>query len=367
MKGFLTALRSYDWFLISSIALLALIGLVVLYGISVHQTRAITLFHKQALFIALSIAAMVLGGLFDYRIFRNWGWAALLAYGLVIALLIAVLLFGVTVRGAKSWFIVGTFGLQPVEFAKIVLILVLAKYLAGSHIEIHRIRHIVISGLYVIIPTLLILAQPDLGSVVVLFVLWVGMLLIAGIRWRHMAALALLAIVVAVLGWLYALAPYQKDRIISFLNPTEDIRGVGYNRTQALIAIGSGGLFGRGIAHATQTQFGFLPEASSDFILAAIGEIWGAAGLGIVVLLWAIIFWRLKVIAERTENNFARLFIAGFFIIAMMEFFINAAVNFGLLPITGIPSPFVSYGGSSLLAFSLGVGLILSIARISKK
>lgn len=366
MNRFISALKTYDWFLVVSVILLAIVGLVVLYSISVYQTKAIALFYKQLLFVVLGIIVMVGVGLFDYRVFRNWGWAAFIVYCVALVLLIGVLLFGVTVRGAKSWFIIGEFGIQPVEFTKIILILILAKYLALSHIEIHRIRHIIISGLYVLIPTLLILVQPDLGSVAILFVLWFGMLLVSGIKWHHLIAIVLLGIVVAITSWFYVLAPYQKYRIVSFLNPAYDARGIGYNRTQALIAIGSGGVWGRGLGHATQTQFGFLPEASNDFMLAAIGEIWGALGLFCVFILWGIIFWRLKIIAQRSENNFARLFIAGFFIVAMMEFFINAGVNFGLLPITGIPSPFISYGGSSFLAFSLGVGLVLSIARVSK-
>lgn len=274
--------------------------------------------------------------------------------------------FAIEVRGARSWFVIGSFGIQPVEFVKIVLILVLAKYFSLSHIEMHRIQHIVISGFYVLIPILLVLAQPDLSSVFVLIILWFGLMIISGIKLKHFMVLLALALIVGAVGWFYFLQEYQKARILTFLNPQLDPYGTGYNINQALIAIGSGGIFGRGLNEATQSQYGFLPEAHTDFILASIGEIWGLAGLLIIFILWFIIFWRLKVIAESSYNNFARLFIAGFFIVSMMQFFINAAVNFGLLPITGLPSPFLAYGGSSFFAFSAGIGLILSIDRINK-
>ena len=366
MRRLLGALKKYDWFLITAIVLLAAVGLVVIYSISLHQTKVELLFKKQVLFVVVGFLTMIGVGLGDYRIFKNWGWAALLVYLVSLVLLTAVLFFWVEVRGVRSWFIVRDFGLEPVEFVKIVLILVLAKYLAISHIEIHRIQHIAVSGFYALIPAALVLIQPDLGSAIILIVLWLGLMLIAGIRRQHLAMLLAITLVVVALGWFYFLHDYQRGRIISFLNPHLDPQGIGYNRNQALIAIGSGGLWGRGLKHATQSQYGFLPQAPTDFVLAAVGETWGLVGLTAVLGLWLVIFWRLKVIAQRSSNNFAKLFIVGFFLVAMMQFFINAAVNFGLLPITGIPSPFLSYGGSGFLAFSAGIGLILSIDRLNK-
>lgn len=366
MRAALRAFRKYDWFLIVAVVLLSLGGLVVIYSIAQHQSKIELLFYKQLAFIGIGFVTMLTLGRVDYRIFKNWGWAALIAYIGILVVLVAVLFFGIEVRGAKGWFVAGRFGFQPVEFTKIILILVLAKYLSLSHIEIHRLQHIVVSGLYVAIPTALVLAQPDLGSVLIVVALWVAMMVIAGIKLKQLLILGLLAVVGIALSWLYLLQDYQKTRVLAFLNPSLDPLGAGYNRNQALIAIGSGGVWGRGLSEATQAQFGFLPEAHTDFILAAIAETWGLVGLLGVFGLWLVIFWRLMSIAERSSNNFARLFIAGFFVVVMIQLFINAAVNFGLLPITGIPSPFLSYGGSGYLALSLGIGLILSIERINK-
>ncbi|RJQ14210.1 rod shape-determining protein RodA [Candidatus Parcubacteria bacterium] len=366
MKGFIRILKSYDWMLIISILLLSGIGLLVMYGIAQHQDKVLQLFYKQSLFIFLGFLIMLFVGAFDYRIFRNWGWASLIAYLAVIVLLVGVLFFGITARGSKSWFVIGLFGIQPVEFAKIVVILVLAKYFGLSHIEIHRPLHIFISGFYVLLPTILVLAQPDLGSVIIILLLWLGLMMIAGIKARHFIILGVIALIIAIAGWMYFLQPYQKNRILTFLNPSLDPLGAGYNRNQALIAIGSGGLFGRGLDGATQSLYGFLPEAANDFMLAAIGESFGLVGVVGVFGLWLLIFWRLSLIARASPNNFSRLFIAGFFIVAMVQFFINAGANFGLLPITGIQSPFISYGGSGFIAFSFAVGLILSINRINK-
>lgn len=361
MRTWIEHIRRFDWFLLGAILMIAILGLILLSNMAHYQSKIEPIFKKQVVVVVLGIMAIFLGSFFDYRIFKNWSWAVLLFYIASVLFLIAVLLWGSVARGSRSWFSVWSFGFQPVEMAKLALIIVLAKYFSTSHIEIHRWQHIFVSGFYFLIMFGLVLLQPDLGSAVTLFLVWLGVMLIAGIGWKKLCILGLIGICIAAFAWVSFLKPYQKNRIITFLNPSLDPLGVSYNRQQAMIAIGSGGWFGKGLSDATQSQYGFLPEVYNDFIISAFAEAWGFLGIVGLCTLWLIIMFRINKIAVHAENNFARLFTAGFLILALSHFLINAGVNFGLLPITGISSPFLSAGGSQFLIFALGVALIENI------
>jgi rod shape determining protein RodA len=276
--------------------------------------------------------------------------------------LILLFFFAPEIRGTKSWYKIGPVSIDPTEFTKIVLLLILAKYFSMRHVEMYRIVHILISGLYVLIPSVLIFLQPDLGSVLVLISLWVGVLIISGIKVRHFFLLLLLAILIFSIGWKTFLKEYQKERILSFLFPKiSDPLRVSWSQNQAKIAIGSGGLFGKGIKKGSQTQLGFLTEPQTDFIFAAISEEMGFLGTSLLFFLFLILIWRIFKISHSAKANFTRIFSLGYAFLLVSQIFIHVGTNLGILPIVGISLPLVSYGGSSLLANFIALGMIQSI------
>ena len=247
------------------------------------------------------------------------------------------------------------------EATKFALIALLAKYFSSRHTDFGLIRHIFISGFYVFIPTLLILLQPDLGSATLIIAIWVGMMLISGIRIRHLLIILMIFSILAGIGWGFFLKDYQKARILTFLAPTKDPLGQGYNVNQSIIAIGSGGFWGKGLGHGSQSQLNFLPEQHTDFIFATIAEEWGFFGISSILILWGIIFWRLFITAMGATTNFARLFIFGFMILLLAHISINIGMNMGFFPVTGIPLPLLSYGGSNLITMLATFGIIQNI------
>ena len=356
---FLYFLKKLDWVLIISVLLLTIIGLLSIFSTSFYHEKSY--FYKQAIFIIVGLFLMFVFAFIDYRLFRNHSIFLLVLYFISIFLLIVVLFLGKS-RGAASWFGLGFFNIEPVEFAKLIMILIFAQYFSLRHIELYRLRHIIISGIYTALVVGLVFLQPDFGSAMVLVLLWIGVMIIAGIKLRQLLLLFLLGTILFGVAWVGILKSYQKDRITSFLNPYLDPQGTGYHRIQSMIAIGSGQLLGRGLGHGPQSQLNFLPEQHTDFIFASIGEEWGFIGLIIVFALYSLLFFRTIKIAIRAENNFARLFCVGFTIIILSQMFVNIGMNLGLLPITGIPLPFVSYGGSNLLINFVALGVVQSIA-----
>jgi len=260
-----------------------------------------------------------------------------------------------------GWYKIGFLSLDPIEFTKLILIVLLAKYFSMRHVEMYRFRHIIFSGVYVFLPFILIFMQPNLGSALILLILWVGILSISGIKLRHFIALLLCGILVFSLGWFFFLKDYQKARIMSFLTPQGDPRGMNWNQTQAKIAIGSGGFIGQGFGKGSQTQYGFLPEPQTDFVFSAIAEEFGLAGTVVMFAAFLALLWRIIKIAVGAQSNFPRLFAAGFAIIIFSQLFINIGMNLGILPVIGISLPFVSYGGSGLLTMFAGLGILQSI------
>jgi rod shape determining protein RodA len=301
----------------------------------------------------------------DWRWLRRSG--VLVALFLAVCLALVVLSFaGATFKGAQSWFALGGVALQPVDFVKLVLILVLAKYFSRRHVEIAHLRHILVSGLYAILPFVLVFFQPDFGSAIIIFLIWLGVVICAGISKKHLLAVALVGVVSFLILWLFVFAPYQKQRIVTFLNPLTDIQGAGYSSFQSTVAIGSGLWFGKGVGYGTQSRLRFLPEYQTDFIFAAFAEEWGLVGVAILFALFGVVIWRILATAIRGETNFEMLFGIGLVIWLMSHFSVSVGMNLGLLPVTGLPLPFMSYGGSHLLAEFIGLGILMGMRRYSR-
>jgi len=345
--------------LLAPVLALVSFGLISLY--SLGGDNGFVNFQKQILWLVIGFFVMLLVSTFDYRALKNHSMPIMFLYIVSLGLLLGLLFWGVSVRGVESWYHIGPITLEPVEFVKIVMIILLAKYFSMRHIEMYDVRHIVISGIYILLPGLLVFLQPDIGSLMILVSLWLGIIIISGIKIRHLASLMLVGVVALFVLWSFAFADYQKDRLISFVNPEFDPMGAGYNVTQSIIAVGSGGVFGKGVGEGTQTQLGFLPEAHTDFIYAAIAEEFGLMGILLLLVCFALIFRQIMWISMKATNNFARLVASGFSILIFSQVFISVGMTLGLFPITGIPLPFVSYGGSSLVSLFVMLGLIQSI------
>ena len=366
MSRLIRHLKRLDWVIIGSVILLSVIGLVSMYSASSFRGE-IDLFQKQVVFIGIGILVMFLMSLVDWRGLRDEPYLLLLLYFLCIALLGMLLLFGQQTRGIRGWYKLGPISFDPLPFTEIILIVLLAKYFSKRHVELYDARHILVSGIYAAIPFLLVFMQPDLGSALLLLAIWGGILLASGVSVRHLLLLFVLALILAGLAWSFALKPYQRSRIHGFLFPDEDVRGIGWSQRQSKIAIGSGGLFGKGFNEGTQLQMGFLTFPQTDFIFSAIAEEFGLLGVLAILSLTLLICVRSVIIAYKFGTNFPRLFAIGFAVIVMFQTFVHAAVNLGLIPVIGLPLPFVSYGGSSLVSYFIGVGILQSLRTHPEK
>ena len=258
---------TFDWRLLLSAVAIALLGILTMSTFGAGESLA----SRQLVWLALGIGVYIVAASLDMRFIRGMP-VVMAAYGCAFVLLVALLFFAEPVMGARAWFTFGPVSFQPADFAKLALVALLAKYLSRRHIEIQNVRHILVSGVYALALTLLVLVEPDLGTALILGALWLGMMLISGISKKHLAFLAAI-FVVAIAGlWFEGLQEYQRERILAFVNPAGDIQGAGYNAYQARIAIGSGQLFGKGIGYGTQSKLRFLPEYQTDFIFAAFAE-----------------------------------------------------------------------------------------------
>ena len=359
MKEIILHFKKLDWILILASIFLVGIGLISIYSSSLARGNFLN-FKKQIIFFALGFVLMLLASFIDWRGIKEEPYLILFLYLICLFGILGLLFLAPKVRGARHWYKIGFFTIDPVEFLKIVLLLLLAKYFSKRHIEMYKLSHIILSGIYVILPSIFIFLQPDLGSTLVLIFLWVGVLIISGIKIRHFLLLCFLAILVFILAWQFFLKDYQKARIISFFVPIDPL-GVGWSQNQAKIAIGNGGIFGQGLGKGSQTKYRFLPEPQTDFIFAAIAEEVGFLGITFLLFLFFLLIWRIQKIAFLTQSNFARLFAGGFNVLLVSQLFINIGMNLGLLPIIGIGLPFVSYGGSALISNFVALGILESI------
>lgn len=353
-------LKRLDWIMILAVFFICILGILSIYSSSFARNNFIN-FQKQAIFLAIGFLIMIGLSFLDYRALKESSLFVLALYFIISLSLFLVYFFSEKIRGIHGWFNFGFVVFQPVEFMKISLILLMAKYFSMRHIEMYRPLHIVISGIYLVIPFLLVFFQPDFGSAAILLFLWLGVMIIAGIKIRHLLLLGILGVIIFFLAWNFALKPYQKERLISFINPYVDPVGQGYNVIQSTIAIGDGGIFGRGLGYGSQVQYKFLPEPQNDFIFAAISEEFGLVGVFILFFLMLIFLFRVIKIALVSQNNFAKIITSSFAFLIFLQVFINVGMNIGFLPIVGIPLPFLSYGGSNLLSLFIGLGIVQSI------
>ena len=348
-------LKKLDWILITAVVLLIGLGLLSIYSSSRGDFFN---FKKQIVFFLAGLILMFLISFFDWRAFRENPYFILMLYFLCCLVLLGLFFFAPQIRGVKSWYKVGPISIDPIEPTKLIL---LAKYFSERHIEVYRMHHILLSGIYVLVPSLLIFFQPDLGSVLILVFLWVAILIVSGIRLKHFFLICLVFILIFALGWSFFLQDYQKKRILGFFNPHLEPLGTGWSQKQAKIAIGSGGIFGKGFKGGSQTQHGFLPIPQTDFIFSAIAEEMGFAGILIMLFLFSVLIFRIMKIAFEAKSNFPRLFTTGLASVLISQIFVHCGMNLGILPIIGISLPFMSYGGSSLISLFVGLGILQSI------
>lgn len=346
-----------DWVLISPAIVISLIGILTMSTFGQDASLA----SRQLLWLALATGIFIVLSMCDMRFIRRT--TVVMSLYVLSSVLLLLLLFVQPVMGARAWFSFGSISFQPADLAKLALIALLAKYLSRRHVEIGDFRHIIVSGAYALSFIFLILIEPDMGNAIIFSALWLGMMLISGISKKHLAILGLIGVIFASALWFGGLQPYQRTRIVSFVNPASDIRGSGYNAYQSKIAIGSGELFGKGIGYGTQSKLRFLPEYQTDFIFAAFAEEWGFMGVTLLLSLYALLFARLMQISRAAATNFDAFFTLGVCILFAAHVAIHVGINLGLLPVTGTTIPFMSSGGSHLVLEFAALGIITSLAR----
>lgn len=353
---FSRAFRNIDWVLIAAIVPILAAGMVTMASFGAGGSYVL----KQGIWVA--VAFLVLFGLsaIDAQVFKKaqtlvW----LFAFG--VGLLLVIFILGHASHGAQSWLKFGGFSLQPADPMKLVLILVLSKYLSRRHIEIANSKHIFITMAYMFVPFVLVFLQPDFGSAIIIGAIWLGLMLVSGISKKHLIGLLAIGTIAFAGLWIGVFKPYQKARIMNFVNPLADVRGTGYNVFQSVIAVGSGQVMGKGVGYGTQSRLNFLPEYKTDFIFAAFAEEWGLIGCMIILLCFAIVIWRIVKIGTYGSSNFEILFAMGISIFFMSHIIVNIGMNIGIMPVTGIALPFMSYGGSHLLTEFAALGILMSM------
>jgi len=341
-----------DWSLFVPAFLISLAGLVTMDSFSGDHY----FFFHQSIWILISVVFFFGASLIDWRFLRQTR-VLVSIFILTVVMLLFLFVLGHVAKGAQSWFRFGFFGLQPSDPAKIVTILMLAKYFSRRHTEIANVRHILVSGVYAFLIFILIILQPDFGGAVIVFGIWLGMVIVSGISKKHLALVVGIGVVATLVMWLFVFQQYQKNRIENFLHPLANIHTSGYNAYQSTVAVGSGELLGKGIGQGSQSKLLFLPEFQTDFIFAAFSEEWGFIGTCLLLILCLLLLFRIVNNARVAETNFESLFGLGLAILFIIHIVIHAGMNMGMLPVTGITFPFMSYGGSHLVTewFSLGI------------
>ncbi len=352
---------SIDWLIYIIPICLTIIGVVVIFSIT-HQQAGWSIFFQQLIYLGIAILFMVGLTILNYRQLRG---ASIALYIIGIFLLVIVYLFGTEIQGSSRWLSFGFFNLQPSEIFKVILVICLATFFTSvGEIKINQI----IAGLAItILPVILVLLEPDLGTSLTYIFIFLGLLAVSHIDRLYLFIIGLVAIIIAPLSWFFVLADYQKQRILSFIYPESDPFGSGYNVLQSTIAIGSGGLSGKGLGHGPQSQLNFIPSQHTDFIFATIGEELGFWGASLVLIL--LLFFLIKIISvySKSSDDFGKYLTIGFFTIFLVQIFVNIGMNIGIMPVTGIPLPFISYGGSSLITSYIMVGILGSIVARKKR
>ncbi|MBI4427032.1 MAG: rod shape-determining protein RodA [Candidatus Magasanikbacteria bacterium] len=352
--------RSFDWVILALVLVLTAISLAAIYSIDLSRGDVLNFFPTQALAVAVGLVLFFTAGFFHISFYRA---SAKLVYLFSLLLLIAVLFFGQSLRGTTGWFRLGSFSFQPAEFAKVGLAIFLAWWISIQARRFDRWQFLLTSGFFTLLPIGLIMFQPDLGSAMVLFSVWFGLLFLVGVKKRYIALLVALSSITAVASWFFLFQDYQKDRLLTFLDPSREPLKAGYNVNQSVIAIGAGQIFGRGLGFGSQSQLHFLPEAQTDFIFSVIAEELGFLGVSVVLVIYFLLLWRLLYIAKTSRDDFLSYLVLGILLVFFVQILVNIGGAVGLLPVTGVTLPFLSYGGSSLVMNFLLLGVVESVYR----
>ncbi len=356
------AWRAFDLQLAAYAALLGTIGLIMAYSNSAEQGQSVlqagTTFTRGLMWTGIALIAFILATAFDYKWLKTFAWPL---YGVQLGLLVTTLAIGSGVGGSARWVSIGPFQFQFSELAKILMIVVLAAYLGHRQGRLGSIGAILGACVLVVPPWVLVMMQPDLGTSLVLLAILGGMLFMSGASLRWLGAMIGVVIAALPFVWTYVLRDYQKQRIVGFLDPAADIQGAGYQLYQSQIAVGSGGLFGKGLTNGTQNQLNFLPVQESDFVAAIYLEELGFLGAMLLLVLFAVLLWRVLTGGWRSRDPFGMLFAAGLSSMILFQLVVNLGMVIGIMPITGIPLPFISHGGASLISLAVGLGIMQSI------
>jgi rod shape determining protein RodA len=346
------------WPLYAIALVLTLLGVITINTFGIGPSLA----SRQLVWVGISTVVFITLACIDMRFIRRTP-VIVVGYLGVAVLLGLLLVVGHATLGAKSWFNFGFFSFQPADPAKLVLIALMAKYFSRRHMEIGYFWHVVVSAAYAGAIIMLILIEPDLGMAVIFSAIWFGMVLVSGIPKKHLAIVIITGLVVAAGLWFGGLHAYQRARIMAFVNPAADIHGAGYNAYQAVVATGSGQLWGKGIGYGTQSKLRFLPEYETDFIFAAFAEEWGFAGIILVLILYGLLLYQMLSLARKMSTNFDSLFAIGVVVLFLASITVHVGINLGLLPVTGTTLPFMSSGGSHLVVEFAALGIIVSLAQ----
>jgi rod shape determining protein RodA len=354
--------RAYDLQLTTYAALLGVFGLVMAYTNSVEAGQSImdsgTVFSRALMWSGLAIVVFIVATAFDYRWLKTLVWPL---YAVNIGLLVLTLAIGDGVGGSARWVAIGPFTFQFSELAKILMIIVLAVYLGNREGRLDSLPSVLGACLLTAPAVVLVMMQPDLGSSLVFAAILAGMLFMSGASLRWLIAMGIGVGVAVLLSWTYVLRDYQKDRILSFFSGAADSQGSGWQVQQSQITVGSGGLLGTGLTNGTQSRGEFLPVQESDFVFAVLAQELGFIGALVVFLLFAALLWRILSCAWRSKDPFGTLFGAGLATMLLFQVFVNVGMVIGIMPVTGIPLPFISHGGASLVSIAIGLGIMQSV------
>ena len=361
-------LRGLDWLLLGAAAALVGYGLWVIAGVTrddiLGNERYFVM--RQAFAVGMGAAGLIAASLIDPNLYRRH---KRVVFGLMIALLLVVVAIGTEVRGSQRWLDLGFYRFQPSEFSKLLLVLFLAAFLADRAKRIGEVTTVTAAVGFAAVPTLLVFLQPDIGTALVYAAALAAALFFAGARWLHLAVLAAIGtFVVLFVLWLgpaaglQILKPYQTARLTAFANPENDPGGAGYNVDQSITAVGAGGIRGRGVEDATQTNLDYLPEHATDFVFASLAEQRGFVGVSILLLLYLLVIWRAIKIVAVARDAFSAIVAGSIAFVLLFQIFVNVGMTIGLAPVTGIPLPFVSFGGSAMVMNLTAIGVLQAIS-----
>ena len=358
-----TYLKGVDWVLITEVFSLSIIGFFIVYSATYHNFEISQLWKKQFFWFCISFLGMFIFSKIDYRF---WIEASYFFYWIAILSLLVVLFIGDETNGAKRWIRLGVLSYQPSELAKLGVLLVLARYIGSRTVELFFLGRLFFILGMLGLPLLLILKQPDLGSALLLVPVSFILMYVGGIQFRWLMWLFILSAASLPLIW-HFLKDYQRERMFVFINPQDDPLGAGYNIIQSVIAIGSGGITGKGYLHGTQTQLSFIPEHHTDFIFSVVGEEWGFLGCALVLVLYYFMIQKSFEIARKARDREGSLLALGIASMFAVQIVINVGMTVGLLPVTGLTLPFISYGGSSLVFSYVAIGILLNISYANRR